>query len=254
MGKWELHRFYAKDGAIARHMPAAAPLNKRSFLRLLTQYGSVYVKPNYEHRGAGIMKAWRNAEGNYIFVRVRGRRTQLRTLNDLYAKVRNGAAGRRHIVQRTIDLAQIGGRSYDVRVMMVRGGSGAWQYVGMLAKVAGPGSVVTNVSRGRGYALAIEPALSRSLGAQPARIAAIKRQLVHLSYRISRRFNAYKYTAQIGIDYGVDKQGRIWLIEVNFDYPSHVLFKRLADKTMFRDIKRTLADYRRIQKRFAWRG
>lgn len=254
MGKWELHRFYAHDGVIARHMPAAAPLNKRSFLRLMTQFGSVYVKPNFEHRGAGIMKAWKNAKKGYTFVKVRGRRKQLRTLSDLFATVRKGAAGKRQLVQRTIDLAQIDGRRYDVRVMMVRGGSGDWQYVGMLAKVAGPGSVVTNISRGRGYALAIEPALARSLGARPGRIAAIKRQLVRLSYRIVRRFKAYKYTTQIGIDYGIDPQGRIWLIEVNFDFPSHVLFKRLADKTMFWNIKRTLAAYRRIQKRPAWHG
>lgn len=42
---------------------------------------------------------------------------------------------------------------------MMRNSQNSWQYAGMLAKVAGQSSVITNVNRGGGYAISIENAL-----------------------------------------------------------------------------------------------
>ncbi|WP_338130664.1 YheC/YheD family protein [Cohnella ginsengisoli] len=66
-----------------------------------------------------------------------------------------------HVVQKAIPLAKAGGRSFDIRVMMMRHRS-RWTYIGMLAKVAGAGSVITNVRRGNGYVLSVPEALRQA--------------------------------------------------------------------------------------------
>jgi hypothetical protein len=58
--------------------------------------------------------------------------------------------------------------------MMMRNRNRKWKYAGILAKVAGSGSVVSNVIRGRGYALELKKALIKSLKMNKNKIASIK--------------------------------------------------------------------------------
>lgn len=245
-GKWGLHTFYSRDAHLAKLLPNTKILTRASLRELLNRFGSVYVKPNMEHMGKGIIKVWKTA-GAFRIVKVKGRQQPLKTEQELVNRVMTMAQGKPHIVQQAIPLAQIKGRNYDIRVMMMRDGNDRWQYSGMLAKVAGPTSVITNVLRGGGYAVSVREALRSSL---PAKInkAQLERDLIARSHAICRRFNRYKYSSQIGIDFGVDRNGKLWLIEVNFDFPSHELFNRLPDKTWYRLIKRRHAEYLRMKK------
>ncbi|MBB6729454.1 YheC/YheD family protein [Cohnella zeiphila] len=241
MGKWELHRFYSKDGVIRRHMPPTAVYGRESLRSYLNQYGSVYIKPNYEHQGAGIVKAWKTDSGRYTYVKVRGRAAPALPSADALHRKLNLRNRPIHIVQKAIPLARAGGRPFDIRVMMMRH-RGRWTYVGMLAKVAGAGSVITNVRRGKGHVLTVSEAL-RQAGQEGA--AGKTEKLKELSYRICGRFDRYKYSRQIGIDYGIDRSGHLWLIEVNFDYPSHSLFAKLQDRSVYRRIKSIASSWRK---------
>lgn len=243
-GKWGLHTFYQKDSRIAPMLPETKRYGKSAFQDMLSRYGSVYVKPNMAHMGKGIMKVWKE-DGGYRMLRVKGKPRTFATADSVCGHVLTAVKGKAHIVQQAIPLAEVNGRSYDIRVMMMRDGLNKWRYSGMLAKVAGPSSIITNVRRGGGYVLPIGQALSRSVakGKQDEQ-KKLEKELVDASYAICDRFNKYKYSSQIGIDYGVDRDGKLWLIEVNFDYPSHALFARLRDKTLYRLIKRRRRDYK----------
>lgn len=129
--------------------------------------------------------------------------------------------------------------------MMMRNHQNRWSYMGMLAKVAGKTSVITNVNRGGGYVISVEQALSNSLVLSNLEKRNIIQELIRLSYRICNRFIRYKYSSQIGIDFAIDKNKKLWLIEVNFDYPSHLLFSKLKDQTAFRRIKAVRQSYLR---------
>lgn len=243
-GKWGLHTFYSRDRQIARLLPQTELLNANSLRSMLNRFGSVYIKPNLEHMGKGVMKAWKTAEG-YRIVKVKGRSQLFPSLDTLVSRVLRSTAGKPHIVQRTIPLAKLSNRCYDIRVMMMRDAGDSWRYSGMLAKVAGPSSIITNVLRGGGYATTVRQALDRSGLPKSRNKQQLVRDLIRMGYAVCRHFNRKKYSSQIGIDFGVDNTGKLWLIEVNFDFPSHELFARLPDKTMYRLIKRRRAEYLR---------
>jgi hypothetical protein len=244
MGKWELHRFYSGDTIVRRHLPSTAVYGRASLRRFLGRYGSVYIKPNYEHQGVGIIKAWKTKSGGYTYVKVRGSAAAaLPSTDALHRKLRVRSKPI-SVVQEAIPLARAGGRPFDIRVMMMRL-RGRWTYAGMLAKVAGAGSVITNVRRGGGYVLTVPDALNKAgQGGSSGKMANLRT----LSYRICRRFNRYKYTRQIGIDYGIDRSGKIWVIEVNFDFPSQELFAKLKDRSAYRKIKSIAKTWRKASK------
>ena len=90
----------------------------------------------------------------------------------------------------------------------MKDGKEKWQYAGMLAKVAGKGSVITNVRRGGGYAATVDDALAQSLGYGRKRIEKVKRKLISIGFEIVRHAtkNGYR-THESGIDLCVDKKG-----------------------------------------------
>jgi len=245
-GKLGLHNFYAKDRRIRLHLPPTTEFNRHSFFKFMHRYASVFIKPNMSHMGKGIIKAW-SAQKKVKVVKVKGATRTFNQLNSAYHAIRKLTTKDQYLIQKTIPLATYQSRPYDIRVMMMRNTRNQWQYAGMLAKVAGPSSVITNVNRGGGFALSIENALRTSLGLTSHEQLKVKRELVSLSDRICKRFDKYKYSTQIGIDFGIDEQRRIWVIEVNFDFPSHELFNKLQDKTMYRKIKSLRKSYLQSQ-------
>ncbi|MGO4495418.1 YheC/YheD family protein [Paenibacillus sp. 2RAB27] len=235
-GKLGLHLFYSKDPQIRAYLPPTSVLNRGSFYRLMRRYQSVFIKPNMSHMGKGIIKVW-STKKEFRFVKVKGDVRSFRNLESTYNAIQKQTSTGLYIIQRTIDLAILNTRPFDIRVMMMRNAQNQWQYAGMLAKVAGRSSVITNVNRGGGYATSIGNALDISLRLSPIQKQRIIHELIRLSHRICNRFNKYKYSSQIGIDFGIDQHHKLWIIEVNFDYPSHELFNKLKDKTMYRKIK-----------------
>ncbi|TXK68122.1 hypothetical protein FU659_34465 [Paenibacillus sp. N3.4] len=98
------------------------------------------------------------------------------SIRDLYDKVKGGRVGRSILVQKAIDLASINGRPFSIRLMLMRDGQRRWKYAGMIAKVSGEGSVISNVRRGGGYATTVDEALVKSFGYGRERIKRKKRK------------------------------------------------------------------------------
>ncbi|MGZ4135522.1 MAG: YheC/YheD family protein [Tumebacillaceae bacterium] len=242
LGKWGCWRFFHQVPAIRPYLPQTTTLSLLSLKNYLAKYQAVYVKPSAGWGGRGITKVWRTQTG-YSFVQERGSAVHCATVEEVYRRLKASARpGITYIVQRGIALAEINGRPYDIRLMMMRV-HGKWEYVGMLVKVAGPNSVITNIARGKGYVVDVDTALKRSLGLGNAQIARLKQEMVALGYATCERFNDWKRYSQIGLDLAVDKNGKLWMIEENTG-PAHSLFAKLKDKSIYNRIKQIAGSWR----------
>ena len=249
LAKWNLHRFYSKHSKIAKYLPPTTFFSSETLSSFLQKYKNIYIKANSVHTGRGIIKAWKTANG-FQFVKIRGKATFVSSSQEIYQHIKKTSPQTTYIVQKTIDLAEMNGRPFDIRVMMMRDGQRRWHYAGMVVKVAGHRSVVSNVQRGGGYVASIEDSLKQSLRFNKERIESTKKQLISLSHEIMRYSEKFPfYSFQCGIDLAVDKNGRIWIIEVNLHNPSHGLFNKLENKTFFRRIGHLYTDYRKHNKR-----
>lgn len=243
MGKWGLWKFFAAVPAIRPYLPPTAIFTKTTLNSFLSKFGSVYIKPIPGSQGKGIIKAWKKGD-RYWFVKERGKAVAAASIEDLYRKIKSVSLNVWYIVQKALHLAEIGGRPLDIRLMMMLDKTRQWKYIGMLAKVAGQDSIITNIARGKGYVLDVDTALQRSLGANREQIEAIKKQMIQLGHQVTKRFDDYKKYWQIGLDLAVDKNGKVWIIEENTG-PAHSLFFKLKDKSTFRKIKEIAALYSR---------
>jgi hypothetical protein len=200
----------------------------------------VYIKPDGGGRGEGVVKVWKSGR-TYRYVKVRGKTRTAQSVDALSRML--GLRRRYHIVQRAIDLARVQGRPFDIRVMMMRDTDRRWTAVGMTAKVAGSGSVITNVARGKGYVLPVETALRRSLGLTDGEIAAKKQEMVRLAAMCTSVCDRVRREWQIGYDLAVDRRGQVWFIEMNPRVPAHSLFRKQPQ--VYRRIKELAAFHRK---------
>jgi D-alanine-D-alanine ligase-like ATP-grasp enzyme len=131
----------------------------------------------------------------------------------------------------------VNGRPFDIRVVVQRRRhSGRWKVTGKVAKVAGNGYIVTNISRSKGTVLPVKTAISKSsLGGLSADslLSRIKRVAILAAERLRK---IYPDQRIYGMDIGLDHRGDVWIIEAN-RRPILSHFLKLKDKTMYRRIQ-----------------
>ncbi|TDY51025.1 YheC/D-like protein [Alicyclobacillus sacchari] len=240
LGKWLLYRFFARNASARKHLPTTRKYSKKSLASMLQAYGAVYLKPAAGSRGRGVMKVWNDRQGRVIVQHTVRRPIAFATLDKANVHIRRSQGGNVYIVQQAVRLLQVKGRPMDVRVMMQRDRPGGkWLYSGMVAKIAGPSSIVTNVALSHGTVMSVDRAL-RQAGWTKEQIARTKSRLVQLAHAWAKHFDTYQPYRELGFDVAIDVEGGIWLLEENTG-PSHRLFAKNIDG---------LADYRRIQYRW----
>lgn len=237
VGKWSKHRFLMRPTDLRPALPHTQLMNKQSFYQFLMRYRSIVVKPSNGSGGTGVMKVTSLGNNRYE-VRYGTRRKTLLGWRTAYHFVRRLAKGT-YIVQQKINLATINGQPFDVRVMLQRNKKRQWVITGILAKIAGPGHFITNIVRSRGRALPLSTAIKRSnvSGVSPQHIL---NQINRISLKAVHCLQRYYSLRIVGLDIGIDRNGKVWIIEANFS-PDKTYFLRLKDKTMYR---RIMAYYR----------
>jgi hypothetical protein len=248
MGKYLLWLFFMRSPQVKRYLPATKRYARDTFTEFMNRYSSVYVKPVAGSRGKGILKAWKH--GGKVWVQKNIFRPQaFQNMDDAIRFIDRERQGKAYIVQQGLELARIGGRPLDIRVMMQREKPfGKWLYSGMIAKIAGPSSIVTNVAISKGSVMEVDEALRKSFGWNEKRIRDSMNEMIQLSFHAAKHFDNYLLYRELGFDIAVDKMGRIWMIEQN-TAPSHPLFAHLkTNLTMFRRIQARWGRYDRAKK------
>ncbi|WP_258881590.1 YheC/YheD family protein [Paenibacillus sp. sptzw28] len=235
--KWNKYLIMRKSKDLRTHIPVTKGMNFGKLWRFLAKYGDVILKPSHGSRGAGLIRI--TAVGTDVYEvqieNIKKTFTGQYLVND-YIKEKVGI--RKYIIQRRIPLATVDGRPFDMRIVVQRKKAYlSWEVTGMVAKVAGEGYFVTNISRSSGTILPLETAIRRSSLASYSNsrlIAEISRVALLTAEKLSGS-EYYKNQLIYGFDMGLDRTGRVWVIEANLK-PMLTHFRKLADKSMYRRI------------------
>jgi glutathione synthase/RimK-type ligase-like ATP-grasp enzyme len=110
----------------------------------------------------------------------------------------------------------------------------SWVISGMTARVAAANQFVTNYHKG-GHAEPLSKTLLLLFNNNKRKVDATLRRIARLSYIIAKTISKRHSFRELGIDFGIEKNGRIWIIEAN-SKPGHMLFTQLRNKKMLRNI------------------
>ncbi|WDV98187.1 MULTISPECIES: YheC/YheD family protein [Brevibacillus] len=233
VGKWGKHQHMVQDEFLREHLPRTRLFSPEALWEYAADYKRVMLKPSGGGGGAGIIQLTDLGDDRYLIHSGKHRRTvEGKEKAVQYAK--SLFRPKTYLLQPRIPLGRINGKPFDVRVMIQRKGKHSpWVITGWVAKLAGPGFVVTNVARSRGKVLPLRTAIKQSnIAANPNLLGEIRQVSMAVANRLG---TAYPTLREIGLDMGIDIHGKPWIIEANFR-PSLSLFQQLQDQTFYRRI------------------
>lgn len=232
LNKWEAHQSLLAEPACAPHLPATRLLEDVfTVTEMLDQHPVLYIKPVSGAVGRGIIRVEREARGLMRLQYVSSETGQVRAVyagdQQLARWLRDRRRQGRFIVQQGLELMVFHGRPADVRVLVQKDGSGRWGVTGMGARVAAHGRFTANLHTG-GHGVPVELLAEAVFPEDPHGRRALQCDLEALALAAAHRVDlATGGMGEVGLDFGVDPSGQIWLIEQNAQ-PGRALFEHLG--------------------------
>lgn len=210
--KWSLYQKMSSHPALAPYLPVTRQLTGPESLKaFLKEHGSTFLKPTEGSQGKGIVRV-RRVKGMYEWRR--GSRTHRTSRFDvLYQGIARIQRRKRYIMQPDLHLASLRGSPFDIRILMQKDGTGTWKRTKIYARVAAKGRLTSNLSRG-GTGYYVGSLLRIRFGKARRRL---REKIDQAAKTIVHALDEVFETplGELGLDLGIDRKGRIWLIEVN---------------------------------------
>nr|WP_275983936.1 YheC/YheD family protein [Paenibacillus hamazuiensis] len=232
--KWRKYVYMKSFAALAPHLPNTRLMSKDALWQMVGKYGYAIVKPANGSRGRGVIQVAALRNGGYE-LHYENRKTRVGDFERVYAYIRRIVGSSSYLVQWRVPRATVNGRPFDLRVVVQRRrNSNSWNVTGKLAKVAGKGYIVSNITRSKGRVLPVHAAIRRStIIRKQGADARVHRVALLSAHKLGKMYPGHRI---FGLDVGLDRSGHVWIIEANL-FPSMSHFLKLGDKTMIQRIR-----------------
>lgn len=217
LDKWDTYAMLRR-GDTSQYLPETQLVEGREdVVHFARRFRTIYVKPAGGSLGQGIIVLRRRSNGRYNMVHYSTRgvyRLRNVSIRPLWNRLRRFKRHRRYVVQQGLNLVRYGGRRFDIRVLMQKGHDGKWEISAAYARVAAPGSLRANLDAG-GKAINGPRILRRIYGRQMGRKVLARLRQAALDVATTMEGEMDGPLGELGLDIGVDRRGRPWVIEAN---------------------------------------
>jgi hypothetical protein len=235
-GKWDMYRWFSREEGISSNLPETRIYrHEQDIVNMLEEYGMVYAKPIWGMKGYGVIRITKN-EGNVIF-RYRdndeNKEIAVESPDMLHSIIEELFKPGGHIIQQGLDLISHDGGIVDFRCVMQKNELGKWICNGMIARMGAEESVVSNISSG-GSAMPAQDLINEALNMSECEKKALQESMICLCNKICSTLDGYGFNfGTLGLDLGLDKNMKIWIIEINNRRPHPAIALRGGDVPAF---------------------
>lgn len=229
-GKWEVYKMLECLPELSKWLPDTKPLAINDMIERLKANQPIVIKPMSGTHGYGVVRLAKGPNGYEATGRARRtnvpfRRT-FKTLAGVKQFVQSFTTGLNFIIQPYLSLSTRNGVPFDVRVLVQKNGTGEWQTTGKAVRLGNKESITSNL-HGGGHAVQLASFLETNFS--PSQKAKIETEIDALVSVLPPALEKHHGSLfELGIDIGVDQQGRVWLIEVN-SRPGRAVFRMIDD-------------------------
>jgi glutathione synthase/RimK-type ligase-like ATP-grasp enzyme len=236
-------RVILKNPQLSAYVPQTMELTTNRLFDMLKLYQMVYIKPVCGSRGIGVIKIEKGKNGFHF--QEDTVKHSFRTFQQMYRSIQLRIGNKPYLVQRGIGMLKYSNRPFDFRVMVQKNQAGKWDCTGIVARLAHPKRVVTNGSQG-GTIYAADELLTKVTNTIDA--AKLIKRMTKMGLMTANQFShSYPAMNEIGLDIAIDRQRKLWILEVN-TRPDPCPFTKLSDHAMIDSIISYAKAYGRVYK------
>ncbi|MDT8861219.1 YheC/YheD family protein [Alkalihalobacillus sp. MEB130] len=229
--KWEVYRIIFNNGDLKKHLPYTKLFKKPNNLKTMFQTSdTIYLKTTDGRRGKQIMRVQRSCndyEYRYIFqnnVVI----NKVKQFNDLCEVISDFFGEQKIIMQHAIDSHMISGRLADMRCEVQRNGKGEIEIIGTAVRLGDTSSPVSYTKQSIYYPFSTF--LSDQLHYRKEECEKMEAKVKRFIFTVYKTIeSAYGSFGEMGIDFSIDKKGKIWFIECNATSGKTSLRKAFGD-------------------------
>lgn len=228
-GKLSTYNSLLQHKGLAAYLPPTKLISSMKVIReMLDDHDAIVIKPVQSTSGKGVIKIISNenshlAEGrdhkNKIIRKQFSDETALFKWVSTLPKVRM-------LVQPYLELSTPEGAPFDVRVLVQKNEKGEWTETGRAVRSGVIDGLTSNLSGG-GKAYSVSPFLERLFDEEQRNL--IEEKISYISRTLPPFIeNKHGLMVELGLDIGIDRDGNVWIIEVN-SKPGRSSFKKIGD-------------------------
>jgi glutathione synthase/RimK-type ligase-like ATP-grasp enzyme len=231
-GKWDVYQMLSPHEEIRPYLPSTSLYESPASLRTWLEQcgGEAFLKPHGGSHGRNTL--FIRTIDNTLSIRGRTSNNEIfdRTFRQEsvgYRYIHQWIRARKFIMQPYLYLNNRHEEPFDIRSLMQKNAFGEWQMTGMAVRRGKAGSLTSNL-HGGGHAEPVVPFLEREFG--EVKSTTLIQTIKELSQRIPILLEErHGRLAELGIDFGIDRNGNLWVLEVN-SKPGRSVFQQMNDR------------------------
>ncbi|QQZ08322.1 YheC/YheD family protein [Heyndrickxia vini] len=214
--KWEIHEMLLSKKWLQSYLPSTIIFTEDNLQYWLKTYNDFYLKPDSGSQGRQIIHYCMNDNRFQLEQTSFSSKTlyTFETVDDAANQIRKWIRSKEFIMQQTIPLIHVDDRKIDFRFLCHKISTDRWTITSSVGRMSGEKSFVANIAQG-GSIVRPEKIINTLFEKEKAKqILDLMRELaIEIATTISNETNGL--IGELGIDIGVDLNGKPWLIEVN---------------------------------------
>ncbi len=229
-GKYQTYQMLKQDPKIAEYLPETKLYEQpKQVISELKGNPHLCIKPNGGSHGIGVVSIHHSANGFLLKGRTKLNtpfKKRLQTETQLTRWLKTFIQGTRYLIQPYLFLSTHDEQPFDLRILVQKNGKQSWETTGMAVRIGNTKSITSNL-HGGGNATKLDPFLQRNYPEEL--IHEIKEQIEHLAKIVPTHIEIHHGPlVELGIDVGIDRDGKVWIIEVN-SKPGRSVFIRTGE-------------------------
>ncbi|MFV9511211.1 YheC/YheD family protein [Tepidibacillus sp. LV47] len=229
-GKWEVYQILSTNPLFKSHLPKTAIYRGENQLFQWLSTMPIILKPIGGSHGKGVIKvsiqnrayhilgrAYNNKKIHLIF------QNKKEFLNWIHSFTKE----KRYLIQQYLNLTTSQYQPYDIRVLVQKNENGQWETTGMAARIGDASNITSNLHGGGKVESAVH-LIQKEFSHYKAKEIL---ELIHSFAKTIPPFieQSHGELFELGLDLGIDQQGKVWIIEVN-SKPGRNVFSILGEE------------------------
>jgi len=217
-GKWKVYNMIAYDPVLHSFLPETKEYTPELNLsHRLREYPALFLKPASGSNGKGVLKLYHTGD---TFI-VQGRSSTNKPFSKTFDHykvchqwIKQFIGVRKYIVQPYLSLSTIRTEEpFDLRILVQKNEKGTWEETGRAVRLGQKKGITSNLDGG-GTALKASEFLP--LHYTTKQLTKINEQInTIVNYLPSLLEEKHGALIELGIDIGIDQEGKVWILEVN---------------------------------------